>query len=109
MTTYTDIALLSLVVVYVVDVSGFTESWRSLVAKWLKIPAERLRPLPPFDCSTCAVWWSGLILAAAQSQLNFGTLAMAAGCSLLAMPVGILLNALRDLLSGLASKLGGLL
>ena len=107
MTSYTDIALLSLVVVYIVDVSGFTESWRSLLARWAKIRPDQLRPLPPFDCSTCAVWWSGVILAACRHDMTFATLAFAALCSLLAMPAGILMNSVRDALSALAGKIGG--
>lgn len=95
MSDYIDITLLAAVIVYVVDVSGFTASWRSLLARAIGTTEERLRPLPPFDCATCAVWWGTLVLAIVQG-LTFYNLALCAALSLAATPFGDLLNALRD-------------
>lgn len=105
MNVYSEIALLSVAVIYIVDASGFTQSWRSLLARFLHTKEESLRALPPFDCSTCAVWWAGVILALCRGQLTFGTIAMSAGCSLLAMPAGMLMGAVRDLLATLVGRI----
>ena len=107
MSIYVNLFLVAVVVVYIVDLSGFTQSWRSGVARLIGVAQSRLRPLPPFDCSTCAVWWAGLVLAAVRHDLTFATLAFAALCSLLAMPAGILMNSVRDALSALAGMIGG--
>lgn len=104
MKAYVDILLLSLVVTYIVDASGFTQSWRDLLARCLGTTEQALRDLPPFDCSTCATWWAGLILTICQGTISFGTLAAVAAASLLATPAGQLMNNVRDWLSELASK-----
>ena len=54
MTTALQLLLLAASVTYIVDVSGFTESWRALLARVLHIRPENLRALPPFDCGKCA-------------------------------------------------------
>lgn len=105
MSIYTDIALLAATVVYIVDVSGFTLSWRSAVARWLHTTDERLRPLPPFDCSTCATWWACLVLVLVRGELSLITVGACALASMLAFPTGLLLNRLRDLVTDLINKI----
>lgn len=61
MSDYANILMLDLVVVYIVDVSGFTEAWRGGLARLLGV--KKLRPLPPFDCGKCAAWWAGVLYA----------------------------------------------
>lgn len=105
MNIYAEIALASAAVTYVVDVSGFTDSWRGLVQRIAKV--KILRPLPPFDCSTCMTFWTSLVLCIVRGNVSAATFAACCGASLLAMPLGIAMNALRDLLATLASKIGG--
>lgn len=102
---FAEMALLAVTVTYVVDASGFTKSWRGAVARMLHSSEERLRPLPPFDCSTCAVWWACIILALCRHAFGLDTLAAAAGLSLLAMPAGMLMNAIRDTLNTIIGKI----
>lgn len=104
MTHYIELVLLAVTVTYVVDASGFTQSWRGALARWIGTTEERLRPLPPFDCAKCAVWWSCLVLAIVQG-LTWLTLAECAGLSLLATPAGELMNAVRDKLSEWIGKI----
>ena len=52
---YIDLLLVAAVTIYVVDVSGFTESWRHLLERMLHI--TRMRDLPPFDCGQCICSW----------------------------------------------------
>ena len=54
MTATLQLLLLAASVTYIVDVSGFTESWRALLARVLHIRPDQLRALPPFDCGKCA-------------------------------------------------------
>ena len=65
---YTDLLLLAAITVYVVDVSGFTDSWRTLVARWLKV--QKLRDLPPFDCGKCMTWWTCAVYINGKYSIN---------------------------------------
>ena len=105
MSIYTDIALLAATVTYIVDASGFTQSWRGWIARRLKTTEDKLRPLHPFDCSTCATWWATLALVIARGELSFVTLAACALASMLAYPLGILLDNVRSILADLFSKI----
>ena len=48
MNIYIELFLVALVTIYIVDISGFTESWRAWCANRLHI--SKMKPLPPFDC-----------------------------------------------------------
>lgn len=61
MNALAQLAILAASVTYVVDVSGFTEAWRSGLARVLHIRPENLRALPPFDCGKCASFWAVLL------------------------------------------------
>lgn len=94
MEIYVNLLLVALVTVYVVDISGFTESWRSLVASWLHIPS--LRPLPPFDCSTCMTWWMCIIYSILTGEFSLFTIAFAALLSFLSIPFGQVMIFIRE-------------
>ena len=55
--------LISILVVYIVDISGAIDSLKSGI-KWVitkgKMNNSNYR-LKPLDCSLCGVWWCGLI------------------------------------------------
>ena len=89
---------IALIAVYVVGVSGFTQSWRSLIARWLGGTERQLRPLPPFDCEKCATFWACVILAAVRGQLGLPTVAAACGWSLLSYPLAQLMIFIRNTL-----------
>lgn len=103
---YREIAFLALTVVYIVDVSGFTQSWRALVARIIGTTEGRLRPLPPFDCGTCAVWWACLVLVICRGELSMATVAACSLASLLAQPAGQLMLLLREGMLALIGKCG---
>lgn len=99
MSIYLQQTILAAIVVYIVDVSGFTQSWRDALARWLHI--QHLRPLPPFDCGKCATFWAALILAAVRGQFDLTTIAAAAALSLLSLPICQLLLFIREALCAL--------
>ena len=96
---YIDLLLMSLTVIYIVDVSGFTQSWRSALARWLGRSESALRPLPPFDCGKCAAWWGGVIYAIAAGCLTLPVLAWCAllSCLSITMQQGFIF--IRELLN----------
>ena len=95
MNTYTQLLLVAAITVYVVDLSGFTVSWRSALRKALGVPV--LRPLPPFDCGKCATWWACLLWAwLACHDLRLETVAFAALLSFASTAAGTVAGAVRD-------------
>ena len=106
MSIYLQLPLLAFIVVYCVDVSGFTDSWRNLLARWIGLPSgEDLRPLPPFDCGKCATWWTCLIFAAVTGHFTLPVIAVCAGLSLLSDTIGLLLLFIHEALGWLIDKI----
>ena len=106
MSIYLQLPILAVVVVYCVDLSGFTQSWRGILARRLGFPdADALRPLPPFDCGKCATWWACLIYAAAAGHLSLLTIAEAAALSLLSDTIGALLLFIHEALGWIIDKI----
>lgn len=99
MNIYLQQLVLAAAVVYIVDVSGFTESWREALARWLHV--SELRALPPFDCGKCMTFWSTLVWTAVHGELSLFTFASCAAASLLAQPICQLLGAVQELLCAL--------
>lgn len=100
-----DLLLVALVTIYIVDLSGFTESWRSALAKALHISDAALRPLPPFDCGRCATWWTCLVYLICTGHFTLHHIAIVALLSFLSYPIGQLLVFLREGLLSLINRL----
>ena len=103
MDIYIDMLLVAAITIYIVDISGFTESWRGALARMLHI--SRLKPLPPFDCGKCMTWWVCLIYAICVGQASLWTIAYAALLSLLSIPMGGILIFIREWMNWLINKL----
>jgi hypothetical protein len=94
MNAYIDLTLTALIAVYIVDVSGFTDSWRSALARLIHVKA--LRPLPPFDCGKCMTFWACLIVSLCEGTFGIATIAFSALMSLLSLPLGELMISIRE-------------
>ena len=105
MTIYLQLVLLAVIVVYGVDVSGFTDSWKAGLARLIRRPEWALRPLPPFDCGLCATFWACLLWALVQGELTLLTAAEACGLSLLSLPIGGFLVFIRESLAAIIDKI----
>ena len=103
MSIYIELLLVALVTIYIVDISGFTESWRDALARWLKVAS--LRPIKPFDCGLCMTWWVCLIYALCVGQLSIGTIAFSALLSHLSNPIGQGLIFIREWITWVINKL----
>lgn len=102
---YTELATVALIVDYIVGASGFTQSWRSALAKRLGLKEHQMRPLKPFDCATCMTWWCCLAWALIRHDLTLWTVAASAALSLLSIPITDLLLFIREGASALLRKL----
>ena len=89
---FANLTLLMLAVVFIVDLSGWTDTWKRWLSLWLGIPVGRVRP---FDCSLCSTFWLGslyLLIVRALTLPNFAAVCLLAW---LAAPTADLLTALR--------------
>ena len=86
MKIYIDLLMVAVITIYIVDLSGFTETWRGWLARSLRV--RELRPLKPFDCGLCMTWWVCLIYAVAVGEFSLPTVAWSALLSLLSIPIG---------------------
>lgn len=93
MNPYTDLLFLTLIVVFIVDVSGFTESWLAAFSKWL---GYTVREFKPFTCSLCMTWWTGVIYAIATGRFCIPILAYVALMAFLSFPFSQLLIFIRE-------------
>ena len=105
MSIFTDLLLVAAVTIYIVDLSGFTDAWRSALARRMHIPESNLRPLKPFDCSLCMTWWVCLIYALIVGQLSLPVIAYSALLSFLSVPIGQALLFIREWALWLIDKL----
>ena len=105
MSMFVDLLLVAAVTIYIVDLSGFTDTWRSALARRMHIPESNLRPLKPFDCSLCMTWWVCLIYALIEGQLSLPVIAYSALLSFLSVPIGQAMIFIREWLSWITDKL----
>ena len=93
MAPYIDILFLSLVVVFVVDLSGFTESWLHALSKWL---GHQVSSFKPFSGSLCMTWWTGIIYAICTGTFSLAVLAYIALIAFLSLPISEVLIFIRE-------------
>lgn len=99
---YYKILLLTAVVVFVVDLSGFTQSWKAWLSRVTKL---RVVSLKPFDCSLCVSWWAGLVLLLCCHSFSLVNVAFVALCSFLSRPMADALRCVSDLITYVIVKL----
>ena len=104
MSIYLQLLLVAAVVVYIVDLSGFTDTllgWASkFTARWGYPPVHSLRP---FTCSLCMVWWSCLLWCILRNSFTLPTIAYCAalaGLSKTLAKVFIFITESLDMLIG---------
>lgn len=95
----TEILLIAAIVVFIVDLSGFTDRWRRPLSDWLyRKTGYTIKHFPPFDCSLCLTFWAGLIWLAVRGSFTLPCIAFVCLAAFLTIPIGTTLTALRDLL-----------
>jgi hypothetical protein len=105
MKIYIDLLFIAAITIYIVDLSGFTESWRSALTRWLK--AKELKPIRPFDCSLCMTWWVGIIYAVCTGSVTLPVIAYIAALSFLSLPISHVFIFIREGITFLLNKMMG--
>ena len=101
-----DLILVALVTIYIVDLSGFTETLLKVISAY---KGRKITELKPFSCSLCMVWWVCLIYAVIVGNLTIPVVALIALLSLLSVPFGQLLMLIREAFLKVINKLMDLL
>lgn len=101
-----DIILVALVTIYIVDLSGFTETLLKVISAY---KGRKITELKPFSCSLCMVWWVCLIYAVIVGNLTIPVVALIALLSLLSVPSEQLLILIREAFLKVINKLMDLL
>lgn len=102
MSIYVELLFVTIIVVYIVDLSGFTQSWKEGLGKMLGGKIGRVKPL---DCSLCMTWWTGIVYSWILGELTLPILAYIAGLSLLSMPVGQILILIKETINYIINQL----
>lgn len=99
MNIYVKILLTAWLVVFVVDLSGFTQTWKAALGRWLHVESSKLR-CKPFDCSLCMTWWVTLMVVLLDGQLSFITTAFCALCALFSDVLATTTTFVKDAILG---------
>lgn len=94
-----DMLMTAFVVVFIVDMSGFSDTLCKLWARFLNVRA--VNSVKPFTCSLCMTWWCCLIVAIADHSFTFTTVAMAAALAFMAEIIGHVMMMVRELLAAI--------
>ena len=93
---------LTLIVVFIIDISGIIESIENFLSKILK---GKVRIKKPFSCSLCMTWWIGLGYIIYFNQFTLINICAVALFAYLTNIISSLLIFLRELLLSLIGKL----
>ena len=106
MKIYIDLLMVAVITIYIVDLSGFTETLLKFISAY---KGRKITELKPFSCSMCMVWWVCLIYAVIVGNLTIPVVALIALLSLLSVPCGQLLILIREAFLKVITKLMDLL
>ena len=93
-----DLSLIQLIIVFIVDVSGAIDSFKSLISKLLtkgRIDSTSFS-LKPFDCSLCMTWWTCLVYLIVTHSFTLPFIAFAAALAYLTPVTYSILLFIRD-------------
>ena len=102
MKTIVELILVALVTIYVVDLSGFTDTWLKFLSAY---KGRKITELKPFSCSLCMVWWVCIAFLLMSAKLTLPLVAFSALLSFLSIPMGQILVLLRELMLCIVNKL----
>lgn len=97
-----ELILVAMITIYVVDLSGFTDTWLKFMSAY---KGRKITELKPFSCSLCMVWWVCLAYLVITSQLTLSLVAFTALLSFLSIPMGQILVLLREVMLHIINKL----
>ena len=103
MNTLVDLFLLTVIICFIVDCSGFFNFIKKFIAsrlegKYKNLKAEDIK-IPFITCSLCSVWWSGLIDLLFVGKFTIPYIAFVAFLSLISSNISGFLFSIKDILA----------
>lgn len=103
MKTVLDLLFLTIIICFIVDVSGFFNFIKKFIAsrlegKYKNLKAEDIK-IPFITCSLCSVWWSGLIYLLFVGKFTIPYIAFVAFLSLISSNISGFMFTLKDYLA----------
>lgn len=100
--SYIKLFEITVIVVIIIDISGFVDSVKSLIGKVLHINNVKLKPL---DCSFCANFWTSLGYLVITNQLSITAVMVTLLLSTLTTIIKDSIYLLRDLIGKAINKI----
>lgn len=97
-----ELILVAMITIYVVDLSGFTDTWLKFLSAY---KGRKITELKPFSCSLCMVWWVCIAFLLMSAKLTLPLVAFSALLSFLSIPMGQILVLLREVILYIVNKL----
>ena len=94
--------MVSVITIYIVDLSGFTDTWLNILSNYR---GRKITGLKPFSCSLCMVWWVCLIFSLVTGECSIPVVAFIALLSFLSVPLGQLLMLIREVFLKVINKI----
>ena len=104
--SYIDLFEITIIVVIIVDISGFIDSIKSFVGKVLHINNVKLKP---FECSLCMTFWVSMAYLIYANELSITTLMFSLLISVMTPVIQDLIYLIRDILGFILLKISKLL
>ena len=98
---YIDLFEITVIVVIIIDISGFIDSIKTLIGKVLGINNVSLKPI---DCSFCMNFWVSLIYLLITNELSITAVMVALLLSTMTPVIQDLIYLIRDFLGKIISK-----
>lgn len=105
-----DLFYISLILVFIIDISGFTNSLRDAISKYytkklkINIDPEEVK-LPYITCSLCSVWWTGIIYLFVTHNISLYGLSLVGIYSALTSVMANFMQLILDLCNSIISKI----
>ena len=99
---YIDLFEITVIVVIIVDISGFIDSIKSFVGKVLHINNVNLKPL---DCSFCMNFWVSMVYLVIANELSITAVMVALLLSTMTPIIKDVIYLIRDLIGKIISKI----
>lgn len=97
----TELLIITLLWVFIIDLSGFIDEIEATLSKWLK---GKVRIPKPASCSLCMSWWTNLIYLLCVGELTLPHIAIVALFAFLTPVFALLFIWVRETLNKLLNK-----
>ena len=105
MIALTNIFFISLIWVYICDLSGIVAEIRHVMAKLLKIHESNMPSLKPFSCSQCMTFWTGLFYVIFADSFSLASIVVVCLFAFFTTTIRGLLQAVKEYVERFINKI----